>query len=109
MILAKFAKNPRPDVSGSIALANIWKANDHAALTYVPRPYAGSVMDFRPMKQYRLFDRPDAKWDRLARGGQQVVVLPAYPAGMLLEPFVQHLAAALEKSIDNAIRECEQR
>jgi phthiocerol/phenolphthiocerol synthesis type-I polyketide synthase E len=109
MILAKFAKNPHPDVSGSIALANIWKANDHAALTYVPQPYPGSVTDFRPMKQYRLFNKPDAKWDRLAQGGQQVVVLPAYPAGMLLEPFVQHLAAALEKSIDNAIRECNQR
>lgn len=109
MILAKFAKNPRPDASGSIVLANIWRANDHAAVAYVPRPYEGRVTDFRPMKQYRLFDKPDAKWDRLAQGGQQVVVLPAYPAGMLLEPFVQHLAAALEKSIDNAIHECEQR
>jgi thioesterase domain-containing protein/acyl carrier protein len=104
-ILAKFARDPRPDASHSIVLANIWKANDHAALAYVPRTYPGTVTDIRPMKQYRLFNRPDAKWDRLAQGGQQVVVLPAYPAGMLLEPFVKHLAAALEKSIDDAVRE----
>ena len=84
-------------------LAKIWQANDRAALTYVPQPYPGSVTDFRPLKQYRLFNRPDAKWNCLAQGGQQIVVLPVYPAGMLLEPFVKHLAAALEKSIQDAI------
>jgi hypothetical protein len=42
----------------------------------------------------------------MAQGGEQIVVLPVYPAGMLLEPFVKHLAVALEKSIQDAIREC---
>jgi len=56
------------------------------------------------LKQYRAFDRPDAKWKHLAKGGLEVVVLPTYPAGMLVEPFVKYLAAALEKSIDDAIR-----
>jgi hypothetical protein len=51
-----------------------------------------------------MFNRPDAKWDRLAQGGEQVVVLPTYPAGMLLEPFVEHLAGALKKAIDDAAR-----
>jgi hypothetical protein len=40
----------------------------------------------------------------LAEGGLDVVVLPTYPAGMLVEPFVKDLASALEKSIDEAIR-----
>jgi hypothetical protein len=62
------------------------------------------VTDFRPLKQYRAFDKPDTKWDRLALQGQTVVVLPVYPAGMLLEPFVKHLAVALRKAIDGAIR-----
>jgi len=106
MLLAKFAKNSRPDLAESVVLAKIWQANDHAALTYVPQPYRGSVTDFRPLKQYRLFDRPDAKFNRMAQGGEQIVVLPVYPAGMLLEPFVKHLAVALEKSIQDAIREC---
>jgi hypothetical protein len=30
-------------------------------------------------------------------------VLPTYPAGMLVEPFVGHLAVALQKSMDEAI------
>ena len=104
MLLAKFDKKRRTDSSKSLVLAKIWQANDQACQSYVPRPYPGSVADFRPMKQYRLFNRPDAKWDRLAQGGLEIVVLPLYPAGMLVEPFVQHLAAALEKAIDVAVR-----
>lgn len=106
MFLAKFAKNPGANISESLVMAKIWQANDQAALTYVPRPYPGSVTDFRPIKQYRLLNRPDAKWDRLAQGGQHVIVLPAYPAGMLLEPFVEDLATALQKSIEDSVRDC---
>jgi hypothetical protein len=47
------------------------------------------------------------KWDQLAQGGQEVIVLPVYPAGMLLEPFVEHLAVALRKCIDAAVRSSE--
>jgi hypothetical protein len=104
MLLSKFTKNPSADKSEPLVLAKIWQANDQAALSYVPKPYPGAVTDIRPIKQYRLFNRPDAKWDRLAEGGQHVIVLPAYPAGMLLEPFVAHLATALEKSIQDAVR-----
>jgi len=105
MLLGKFEKNPRATTSGSRVLGNIWLANDLACQRYVPKPFPGVVTDFRPLKQYRAFDKPDAKWDRLALQGQTVVVLPVYPAGMLLEPFVKHLAVALRKAIDGAIRE----
>ena len=84
-------------------LGQVWKANDLACQKYVPQPFPGVVTDFRPLKQYRAFDKPDAKWDRLALRGQEVVVLPVYPAGMLLDPFVKHLALALSKAIDGAM------
>jgi phthiocerol/phenolphthiocerol synthesis type-I polyketide synthase E len=106
MLFGKFDKKQGTDSSKSLALAKIWQANDRACQNYVPRPYPGLVTDFRPLKQYRAFNRPDAKWDRLAQGGLEIVVLPLYPAGMLVEPFVQHLAAALEKAIDDGIRKC---
>ena len=102
MLLASLSKAPRADESESRLLAKIWRTNDLACMNYMPRPYPGIVTDFRPLKQYRMFDKPDAKWDRLAQGGQRIVVLPTYPAGMLVEPFVQHLAASLEKVIDDA-------
>jgi phthiocerol/phenolphthiocerol synthesis type-I polyketide synthase E len=104
MLLAKFSKAPRADSSESVLLAKIWQTNDCASAAYVPKPYAGTVTDFRPLKQYRIFNRPDAKWDRLAQGGQRVIVVPSYPAGMLVEPFVQHLAAALEQAISDAVQ-----
>jgi phthiocerol/phenolphthiocerol synthesis type-I polyketide synthase E len=103
MLLAKFSAAPRADSSESILLAKIWQTNDLACAAYVPKPYPGIVTDFRPLKQYRVFNRPDAKWERLAQGGQKVIVVPSYPAGMLVEPFVQHLAAPLEQAISDAI------
>jgi len=103
MLLAKFKKSESGGTSESVALGKIWQVNDEACIVYKPQPFPGVVTDFRPMKQYRLFDRPDVKWNLLAQGGEHVVVLPVYPAGMLVEPFVAHLAAALRKSIDASI------
>jgi len=105
MLLAKLGKGSRTAVSESRVLAQIWRANDRACWDYVPKPYPGVVTDFRPLKQYRMFNKPNAKWDRLARV-EEVVVLRVYPAGMLVEPFVKHLAIALRNSIDGAIRAC---
>jgi phthiocerol/phenolphthiocerol synthesis type-I polyketide synthase E len=106
MLLSEFDGHPHTATSESMVLAKIWQTNDRACINYLPRAYSGSIIDFRPLKQYRAFDKPDAKWEKLAEGGLQVVVLPTYPAGMLVEPFVKHLADALEKSIDEAIRTC---
>jgi phthiocerol/phenolphthiocerol synthesis type-I polyketide synthase E len=104
MILAKFEKKSGLSSSESRVLGNIWQANDLACQKYVPKPFPGVVTDFRPLKQYRAFVKPSTKWDRLALQGQTIVVLPVYPAGMLLEPFVRHLAAALRGAIDGATR-----
>jgi hypothetical protein len=76
-------------------------------LHYVPEPFPGVVTDFRPMKQYRMFDLPDVKWERLAQGGARVVNVPVYPAGMLVEPFVKHLAVGLRAAIDGVTRGAE--
>jgi phthiocerol/phenolphthiocerol synthesis type-I polyketide synthase E len=103
MLLAKFSKGEVVATSQSRALAQIWQANDRACLLYVPQPFPGVVMDFRPMKQYRMFDLPNVKWERLAQGGVQIVNLPVYPAGILVEPFVKHLATSLRTAIDGAM------
>jgi len=109
MLLAKFGSGSEAAQSESRLLGQIWQTNDRAVWNYIPQPYPGKVTDFRPAKQYRIFNKPEAKWDRLARGGQEIIVLPVYPAGMLLEPFVEQLAGALRKSIDAAIGRCETR
>jgi phthiocerol/phenolphthiocerol synthesis type-I polyketide synthase E len=102
-LLGKFVNGAHAAKSKSRVLGQIWALNDLAAINYSPQPYPGVITDFRPVKQYRMGNKPELKWDRLAEGGQQIVVLPVYPAGMLVEPFVKHLAVALQKSIDAAI------
>jgi thioesterase domain-containing protein/acyl carrier protein len=99
---AAFDTSPA-NVSDSLLLGKIWRANDRASWNYVPKPYPGVVTDFRPRKQYRVFRKAGLKWDELAKGGVEVTVLPVYPAGMLVEPFVEHLATALRQSIDAAM------
>lgn len=106
MLLGKLRRNSATDNSESRILGQIWLANDRAASDYIPHPFAGVVTDFRPTGQYRMFSKPGLKWEHLAQGGQKVVILPVYPAGMLVEPFVRHLAAALRNTMDEAIRSC---
>lgn len=103
MLLARFSARTDGAAPTSLTLGRIWQTNDRACWLYVPKPYRGAVTDFRPSKQYGIFDKPNLKWDLLAKGGQEVVVLPVYPASMLVEPFVKHLAEALTKSIDRAL------
>lgn len=104
MLLTNFKNTESTSNSESLVLAKLWQTNDEACFIYKPLPFPGVVTDFRPMKQYRMFDRREVKWTQVAQGGEQVVVLPVYPAGMLVEPFVKHLAAALRNSIDAGMR-----
>jgi len=106
MLLSRFARRVRSAVSGSLVLGRIWQANDRASWAYLPKPYAGVVTDIRPRTQYRIFSKPDLKWDRLAQQ-QDVIVLPVYPGTMLVEPFLEHLAGALRRSMDAAIQRGE--
>ena len=104
MLLGRLDKNAPADRSESLLLARIWENNDRASLDYVPRPYPGAITDFRPKKQYARYIQSGVGWDELALGGEEIVTLPVYPAGMLLEPFVKNLAAALKAAIDNQIQ-----
>jgi thioesterase domain-containing protein len=103
MLSRKLGKEPSGSRSESSLLAQIWDITDRAAVKYVARPYPGCITDFRPLKQYSKYFGPDIYWDGLARGGYDIVVLPVYPAGMLLEPFVTDLASALRSRIDKAV------
>jgi amino acid adenylation domain-containing protein len=104
LILKGFDK-PRSEAAaaGFSLLGKIWETNHRAARKYIAQPYPGAVTEFRPLRQYWLLDKPALKWEQLAKGGHRVVTLPVYPGAMLVEPFVQHLAAVLAQSIDEAV------
>jgi phthiocerol/phenolphthiocerol synthesis type-I polyketide synthase E len=103
MLFSRFGRRRPNAVSESLVFGQNWRANDRASWAYLPKPYPGVITDIRPAKQYRIFSKPDLKWDRLSEG-QDVVVLPVYPGTMLVEPFVAQLAGALQRAMDAAIQ-----
>lgn len=109
--IVSMARNEVPEcadaASSESLVEQIWEANNLACSNYAPKSYPGTVVDFQPMKQYRMYNQAHLKWNSLAQGGQDVVVLPVYPDEMLAEPFVTHLAVALGQSVDRAIRNAE--
>jgi phthiocerol/phenolphthiocerol synthesis type-I polyketide synthase E len=104
LLVNKFFGSSGDQELESSLIAKIWTLNDQAAANYVPKPYAGAITDFRPREQYSIYKRNDLKWEGLALGGQNIVELSVYPAGMLVEPFVGVLAQALRKSIDSSMK-----
>jgi phthiocerol/phenolphthiocerol synthesis type-I polyketide synthase E len=106
MLLSRFFRRSPNTISDSLVLGQIWQSNDRACWAYLPNPYPGVITDIRPTKQYRIFSKPDLKWDRLTEK-QDVIVLPVYPGTMLVEPFVVHVAGALRRSMDAAIQRVE--
>jgi thioesterase domain-containing protein len=84
--------------------AKLWEVNDQAAVDYVPRMYEGKVTHFRPAKEYRCHLGPALGWDQLAAQVETHRVA-AYPAGMLVSPFVAGLAEIVRDCIDRAIPE----
>ena len=85
-------------------LAQLWEINDRAVMNYVPKPYTGYVVNLRPKQQYARNEDPAVNWQGIVAGGPEVVLLPVYPAGMLVEPFVKHLADGLRAALDKAMQ-----
>ncbi len=103
MLLGRMDRPYFPGIYDSDILEQIWRANESALNKYVPTSYEGVITDFRSIKHYRMYEQADAKWDRIALGGQEIVVLPVYPGAMLAEPFVRQLAMALRNYLDKAM------
>jgi thioesterase domain-containing protein/non-ribosomal peptide synthetase component F len=104
MMFGRFLSKESGNKAESVVLAEMWQINDRACVVYQAKPYDGVVTDFRPMTQYAKYSPAEGDWSRLARGGHEILTLPVYPAGMLLEPFVKHLADAVKTTISRTIR-----
>ena len=104
ILLNKFSRKRKDNLSESRVLGDMWQINDRSSVAYVAKPYDGVVTDFRPMRQYSKYRPAEDDWSRLALRGVELITLPVYPAGMLLSPFVKHLATALNVCISRTIR-----
>jgi thioesterase domain-containing protein len=80
------------DPGGNVRIQQL---NDQAVGAYRPRPYEGAIIVYKPRVNYDFFPDPQLGWGGLAQAGVEVVELPVNPHAMLVEPFVEHLGAAL--------------
>jgi acyl carrier protein len=87
----------------SAILADIWEANDRAAFAYVPKAYPGRIIQFLPVKEYAHHIGPELGMDKLADAEFVSYTLPVYPAGMMVEPFIQLLTEKLKDCINKAL------
>jgi thioesterase domain-containing protein len=97
-IFDKSNQNNRFDVS----LSRLWEINDRAAASYRPKAFPGRLTSFIPRKHYAWYDSPEFGWENVAEKGVDLHMLPVYPAGMMVEPFVKRLASELKNCICNA-------
>ena len=103
-LISKFKPESQLENDQRSALARIWELNDQASVEYIPKPYPGKLTHFRPIKQYAENDSPEMGWEGVA-AKVDTHIIPAYPTGMLVEPFVGQLAEELKGSIQEALEE----
>jgi thioesterase domain-containing protein len=94
-VLCKFGFCSNGQNRNSILLSTLWDTNDNAVITYQPKEFPGSVIQFIPKNDYAHHKSPDLNWDSLVQGGVEKHVIDVYPAGMLVEPFVKSTAEIL--------------
>ncbi|MCA9128639.1 MAG: hypothetical protein KDB22_16245, partial [Planctomycetales bacterium] len=72
---------------------------DQATECYAAQPYTGRLTVFKPRQAYAGYQDPYMGWKELV-SDLNMIQLPVYPAGMLLEPFVAELAQHMTRELD---------
>lgn len=83
-------------------MALLERVNDRASEAYIPQYYAGKLTVFKPCKAYLGYEDSSLGWGNGLVDELEVIELPVFPAGMLIEPFVQELAARLQRWLDDS-------
>ena len=81
----------------------VTRVNDEAALRYVPKPYYGRVALIKPKRYFSGLDSSTLGWGGVIRDGLEVHDVPAYPRGMLVEPFCRSLADTVKRCLAEAM------
>jgi aspartate racemase len=97
--ISKVSKSESSKGKSITKQSEIWKNNDNVAFKYKPRFFDGAITVFLPRKKYSVHRIDKAIWNKNHASEIDTVVLPVYPAGMLVEPFVKELAANINARI----------
>lgn len=101
VLRTKFGGDTDSTSQHDIAMAELWNNNDAVSLAYSPAPFDGKIVLFQATKEYAIYKRAGLDLANIALQGASVHRLPVYPAGMLVEPFVDRLAAELQTALNH--------
>jgi thioesterase domain-containing protein len=93
----KAAALPESDMQSLQTLRQVFESNLRAAWSYVPRPYAGTLLSFEASEA----TRPHG-WEPLAQGGVEVHTLEGDHYALLRGPGVKVLAELLREALERA-------
>ena len=82
-----------------IRQSEIWELNDRACFKYKASFYNCNLTMFLPQKRYSVHSVSEALWNNKYAKETEQIILPFYPAGMLVEPFVGELAKQINDKI----------
>lgn len=92
-IMRALKGNPSKAKKGSVSF--VQDANHVALRAHLPTFNPAPLTLFQPRVNYSFFPMPDQGWKDLVGGRFEMVKLSANPHAMLIQPFVQELAAAV--------------
>lgn len=86
-------------------ILRVLRSNIQALRAYQPKPYTGKITLFRAADQSTLrkhYDDPTLGWGKLAQGELEVVEVPGNHVVLLLKPYIEGFAAALNAAVASA-------
>jgi thioesterase domain-containing protein len=78
------------------------EANIAAVRAYNPKPYSGTVVIFRALRQAQFDERSNNGWDDI--GVKHIIIheVDCYHGNILFEPFVRQIAETINQYLNNS-------
>ncbi|QEG38968.1 aminotransferase class III-fold pyridoxal phosphate-dependent enzyme [Roseimaritima ulvae] len=96
-----FSRRKKRKPAALVNMSEIWKIHDELCEAYVPKPYPGRLIHFRPRRDYRCHLGEELE----VSGSVEYHRMRSYPAGMMVRPFVTDLADMLREAIKEGLEE----
>lgn len=97
-IKSLLSRSKRVKPKALVNFNELWRKHDELCEQWVPKIYPGKLIHFRPARDYTCHQGEELQ----ATDGIEIHRMRAFPAGMMVSPFVEELAESIRNAIQNA-------
>ena len=94
-----FSKKKRKPQKQPVDFNALWRKHDELCEEYVPKVYPGKIIHYRPARDYRCHVGEEVQ----ATEGLEIHRMRAFPAGIMVSPFVSELAETVKGIVDRQL------